>query len=198
MKEIVENFIFEKFGVSGEKVFSNFSEHELFRIKDGEKWFALMMKIEREKLFLSKKFGTKFDAKNSAKKRSQNIKFDEISSEIYAKHSRAGFLEYAPKFEQISIQNEPNFAPNLDEYEPNLKERIWILNLKCDPNLAPILHDFRAIFPAYHMNKRHWISVDLNANDVLNLDKNSREILDKNLLFELIVQSYSLVKNGKI
>lgn len=48
------------------------------------------------------------------------------------------------------------------------------------------------------MNKRHWISVDLNANDVLNLDKNSREILDKNLLFELIVQSYSLVKNGKI
>lgn len=198
MKEIVENFIFEKFGVSGEKVFSNFSEHELFRIKDGEKWFALMMKIERKKLFLSKEFDTKFDAKNSAKKRSQNIKFDEISSEIYAKHSRAGFLEYAPKFEQISIQNEPNFAPNLDEYEPNLKERIWILNLKCDPNLAPILHDFRAIFPAYHMNKRHWISVDLNANDILNLDKNSREILDKNLLFELIVQSYSLVKNGKI
>lgn len=97
MKEIVGNFIFEKFGVSGEKVFSNFSEHELFRIKDGEKWFALMMKIEREKLFLSKKFGTKFDAKNSAKKRSQNIKFDEISSEIYAKHSRAGFLEYEPK-----------------------------------------------------------------------------------------------------
>lgn len=179
MKEIVGNFIFEKFGVSGEKVFSNFSEHELFRIKDGEKWFALMMKIEREKLFLSKKFGTKFDAKNSAKKRSQNIKFDEISSEIYAKHSHARFLEY-----------EPNFAPNLDEYEPNLKEQIWVLNLKCDPNLAPILHDFRAIFPAYHMNKRHWISVDLSANKAKNLDKN--------LLFELIVQSYSLVKNGKI
>ena len=174
MKEIVGNFIFEKFGVSGEKVFSNFSEHELFRIKDGEKWFALMMKIEREKLFLSKKFGTKFDAKNSAKKRSQNIKFDEISSEIYAKHSRAGFLEYEPKFKQVPIQNEPNL----------------VLNLKCDPNLAPILHDFRAIFPAYHMNKRHWISVDLSANKAKNLDKN--------LLFELIVQSYSLVKNGKI
>lgn len=179
MKEIVGNFIFEKFGVSGEKVFSNFSEHELFRIKDGEKWFALMMKIELEKLFLSKKFGTKFDAKNSAKKRSQNIKFDEISSEIYAKHSRAGFLEYEPKFKQVPIQN-----------EPNLKEQIWVLNLKCDPNLAPILHDFHAIFPAYHMNKRHWISVDLSANKAKNLDKN--------LLFELIVQSYSLVKNGKI
>lgn len=186
MKEIVGNFIFEKFGVSGEKVFSNFSEHELFRIKDGEKWFALMMKIERKKLFLSKKFDTKFDAKNSEKKRSQNIKFDEISSEIYAKHSRAGFLEYEPKFEQISIQNEPN----LDENELNLKEQIWILNLKCDPNLAPILHDFRAIFPAYHMNKRHWISVDLSVKKVKNLDKN--------LLFELIIQSYVLVKNGKI
>ena len=40
------------------------------------------------------------------------------------------------------------------------------------------------------MNKRHWISVDLSANKAKNLDKN--------LLFELIVQSYSLVKNGKI
>ena len=110
MKEIVENFIFEKFGVSGEKIFSNFSEHELFRIKDGEKWFALMMKIEREKLFLSKKF----DAKNSAKKRSQNIKFDEISSEIYAKHSRAGFLEDEPNFTHVSIRNKPNLDANLD------------------------------------------------------------------------------------
>ena len=182
MKEIVENFIFEKFGVSSEKVFSNFSEHELFRIKDGEKWFALMVKIEREKLFLSKKF----DAKNSAKKRSQNIKFDEISSEIYAKHLRAGFLEDEPNFAHVLIQNKPN----LDENELNLKEQIWILNLKCDPNLAPILHDFRAIFPAYHMNKRHWISVDLSVKKVKNLDKN--------LLFELIIQSYVLVKNGKI
>lgn len=186
MKEIVENFIFEKFGVSGEKVFSNFSEHELFRIKDGEKWFALMMKIEREKLFLSKEFDTKFVVKNSSKKRSQNIKFDEISSEIYAKHSRAGFLEDEPNFAHVLIQNKPN----LDENELNLKEQIWILNLKCDPNLAPILHDFRAIFPAYHMNKRHWISVDLSVKKVKNLDKN--------LLFELIIQSYVLVKNGKI
>ena len=186
MKEIVKNFIFEKFGVSGEKVFSNFSENELFRIKDGEKWFALMMKIEREKLFLSKEFDTKFDAKNSAKKRSQNIKFNEISSEIYAKHSRAGFLEDEPNFTHVSIQNKPN----LDENELNLKEQIWILNLKCDPNLAPILHDFRAIFPAYHMNKRHWISVDLSVKKFKNLDKN--------LLFELIIQSYVLVKNGKI
>ena len=120
------------------------------------------------------------------KKRSQNIKFDEISSEIYAKHSRAGFLEDEPNFAHVSIQNKPN----LDENELNLKEQIWILNLKCDPNLAPILHDFRAIFPAYHMNKRHWISVDLSVKKVKNLDKN--------LLFELIIQSYVLVKNGKI
>lgn len=148
MKEIVENFIFEKFGVSGEKVFSNFSEHELFRIKDGEKWFALMMKIERKKLFLSKKFGTKFDAKNSEKKRSQNIKFDEISSEIYAKHSRAGFLEYEPKFEQISIQNEPNFAPNLDEYEPNLKERILDIKSKMRSKFSSDFARFSRNFPS--------------------------------------------------
>ena len=38
-----------------------------------------------------------------------------------------------------------------------------ILNLKCDPELATILHDFKGIFPAYHMNKKHWISIILDA-----------------------------------
>jgi len=121
MKEIVENFIFEKFGVSGEKVFSNFSEHELFRIKDGEKWFALMMKIERKKLFLSKEFDTKFDVKNSEKKRSQNIKFDEISSEIYAKHSRAGFLSFA---------SQKNHVQNRLNNDKKLRAKFGFLNPK--------------------------------------------------------------------
>ena len=104
----------------------------------------------------------------------------------FMQNIRAWFLEDEPNFAHVLIQNKPN----LDENELNLKEQIWMLNLKCDPNLAPILHDFRAIFPAYHMNKRHWISVDLSVKKFKNLDKN--------LLFELIIQSYVLVKNGKI
>lgn len=37
-----------------------------------------------------------------------------------------------------------------------------LINLKCDPELAKmILIDHKNIFPAYHMNKKHWISVVL-------------------------------------
>ena len=43
---------------------------------------------------------------------------------------------------------------------------VRVLNLKCDPLFADILFQaYRGIVPAYHMNKRHWISVVL-AGDV--------------------------------
>lgn len=38
-----------------------------------------------------------------------------------------------------------------------------ILNLKCDPIMTFSLIDHQKIFPAYHMNKEHWISVLLDS-----------------------------------
>ena len=39
------------------------------------------------------------------------------------------------------------------------------MNLKCDPHEALILRDiFPAIRPGYHMNKRHWNTVDLDGS----------------------------------
>ena len=40
---------------------------------------------------------------------------------------------------------------------------LGILNLKCKPDLAAILRDGDQILPAYHMNKKHWISVNLSS-----------------------------------
>lgn len=38
-------------------------------------------------------------------------------------------------------------------------------NLKCDPNYSIELRDkYDCIRPGYHMNKRHWISVDLDSH----------------------------------
>ena len=42
-------------------------------------------------------------------------------------------------------------------------EELEILNLKCKPDLAAILRDGDQILPAYHMNKKHWISVNLSS-----------------------------------
>lgn len=39
-----------------------------------------------------------------------------------------------------------------------------ILNLKCEPDLLGSLVDGRAYFPAYHMNKSHWITVLLDGS----------------------------------
>ena len=40
------------------------------------------------------------------------------------------------------------------------KKRVFVVCLKCDPELSYILQqNYAGIVPAYHMNKRHWISI---------------------------------------
>lgn len=43
------------------------------------------------------------------------------------------------------------------------EEHIDVVNLKCDPVIIPDLVKEDGIFPAYHMNKIHWISVLLDG-----------------------------------
>lgn len=46
-----------------------------------------------------------------------------------------------------------------------------LINLKCDPKLAKmILIDHKNIFPAYHMNKKHWISVVIERCEMEELE----------------------------
>lgn len=42
---------------------------------------------------------------------------------------------------------------------------VTVLNLKCDPLLIGSLRTEPGFFPAYHMNKEHWISVLLDVVD---------------------------------
>lgn len=60
------------------------------------------------------------------------------------------------------------------------------LNLKCDPALALELRErYKAVTPGYHMNKKHWNSVDLDAPLTL------KEI------YQWIDYSYDLVAGGQ-
>lgn len=45
------------------------------------------------------------------------------------------------------------------------KEVVEVLNLKCDPLLREGLMQEKGIFPSYHMNKVHWISILLDEVD---------------------------------
>jgi len=57
------------------------------------------------------------------------------------------------------------------------------LNVKTEPNYSDLLRNsYDYIIPAYHMNKEHWNTIIINRN------------VDKELIKELIEQSYELTK----
>ena len=59
------------------------------------------------------------------------------------------------------------------------------VNLKCVPEYAESLREqYEAIQPGWHMNKKHWNTVDFSAG------------LDNKLLYELIDMSYELAVKG--
>ena len=64
----------------------------------------------------------------------------------------------------------------------DITTRVKILNVKYPRNNILDIIDNKNIFPAYHMNKKHWISIVLDKNIKLETIK------------ELIDISYSLVK----
>lgn len=56
------------------------------------------------------------------------------------------------------------------------------INLKCEPDYAEILRDqYQAVEPGYHMNKKHWNTINLNKD------------LPKQEIVKLIDHSYDLV-----
>ena len=65
------------------------------------------------------------------------------------------------------------------------KHKINVINLKAEPSEIAALVDNKVVFPAYHMNKKHWITVLLSNN------------LPEKKLFGLIDRSYDLVTSKK-
>lgn len=60
--------------------------------------------------------------------------------------------------------------------------KIDVLNVKLNPELIQSLIDKKHFFPAYHMNKKHWISIVLDSD------------VDLNLVKSLIDESFNLVE----
>ena len=63
---------------------------------------------------------------------------------------------------------------------------IEILNVKCNPDLAMLLRDDERILQAYHMNKKHWISVNLSSG------------IDKKQVFDLIDTRFELTGEKRV
>src|SRR5947209_20102095 len=66
------------------------------------------------------------------------------------------------------------------------------VNLKCDPDLALDLRDrYEQIRPGYHMNKKHWNTVEIEAGVP---DAEIRKMIDHS--YELVVASLPKVKRS--
>jgi predicted DNA-binding protein (MmcQ/YjbR family) len=68
-----------------------------------------------------------------------------------------------------------------------LDEMPTIVNLKCDPDLALELRDrYEQVTPGYHMNKRHWNSVEIEGGIP---DAALRKMIDHS--YDLVVKKLS-------
>lgn len=80
--------------------------------------------------------------------------------------------------------NQKWFALIMDIRYRNLglesEEGVPVVNLKADPDKIPELTDKKSVFPAWHMNKKHWITVLLTR------------VTDFDRLCELTRRSYEL------
>lgn len=64
-----------------------------------------------------------------------------------------------------------------------------VVNLKCDTDVAYFVRQERGVYPAYHMNKEHWISVILDENT-------DRELTEK-LLDMSVNLTATVIKKAK-
>lgn len=61
----------------------------------------------------------------------------------------------------------------------NSTEKIWVLNVKAKSKEIGSLRMMKGVYPAYHMNKEHWLSLHLGE-------------IDESLLWELVGESFYL------
>jgi predicted DNA-binding protein (MmcQ/YjbR family) len=66
-----------------------------------------------------------------------------------------------------------------------LKDRPLRISLKCEPALAEQLRTtYEAVTPGYHLNKRHWNTVEINGS------------VPDQVVLDMIEDSYDLVMDG--
>ena len=60
-----------------------------------------------------------------------------------------------------------------------------VVNLKCQPPLVTLLLEKEGVFPAYHMNRRHWVSILLGG------------AFPEEEILELLELSFRLTEKGR-
>ncbi|SFU33369.1 Predicted DNA-binding protein, MmcQ/YjbR family [Clostridium sp. DSM 8431] len=91
-------------------------------------------------------------------------KYGTVSEHLWKSHPSYEVLRHAPK----SKSDKGKWYGIVMDVKPKViglegEENIDILDIKCDPNFIQFLRGADGYFPAYHMNKKHWITVLLDG-----------------------------------
>jgi predicted DNA-binding protein (MmcQ/YjbR family) len=95
------------------------------------------------------------------------VNWDELRAACLELPGAVETFSFGPGTSVFKAPNGKMFAVSVTESEP------LDISLKCDPDLGEELRrDYDAITKGYHMNKRHWITVTINADapDAMVLD----------------------------
>ena len=107
-------------------------------------------------------------------------------SDTYSTQGEHLFAKYPSFLVFRHRRNRKWFAVIMDIPRKNLKlpgeGEISVVNLKCDPRLIGSFREEPGIFPGWHMNKAHWLSVALDGT-----------MKDEKIKF-LVNMSYELTK----
>jgi predicted DNA-binding protein (MmcQ/YjbR family) len=102
--------------------------------------------------------------------------WDELRNACLALPGAIETFSFGPGCSVFKAPSGKMFAVSVTSSEP------LDVSLKCDPGLAESLrHSYDAIVEGYHLNKRHWITVTLNAD------------VPDAMVLDLIEDSYELV-----
>ena len=71
---------------------------------------------------------------------------------------------------------------NVQKVDKRLTGNVEVVNIKLDPEKIQNLHKEKGFYPAYHMNKKNWISILLN------------DTIPDNILFELLDESHAFTQ----
>jgi len=114
-----------------------------------------------------------------------------VEEYIKKKYGVSGDCPFPDDFDDMAFRHLDNrkwFALLLlvrrEKFFPEKPGELYLLNLKNDPRRLPLLFDER-VHPAYHMNRKHWLSCLLD------------EGADLPLLKRLIDESYALTAPKK-
>ena len=92
-----------------------------------------------------------------------------LADEIYKKYGDKPEFPW-PEYPTFGVFKNPNngkwyalvMALNVQKVDKKLAGEVEVMNIKLDPEKIKELHKEKGFYPAYHMNKKNWISILLN------------------------------------